>query len=483
MALLLSLLTAAATGCTKFINPTTLTASSGDAGKDRILTGLVLPFNKVGRTSLGDLSVTAGAVELPDDLRRVKLYRDHSDVGGTPVGYATGYDIKEDGLYMSFRVGATSDGDAALTDVAEGIRDALSVELVGAATSNGEITAASLSAVALVAVPAFEDARLALDDPASQPVPKAPALPSTASQVATGVVTASSRSTNLTLEGAATAMRAWMSGSRSPDVTAAIQKITESTGTSAMNHHWLGELWAGKNYVQRFIDTVATQALIGGKLVGWRWTTRPEVADYTGNLTEIASNAVAVEHVEVDAKRIAGGHKLDRKYRDFGDVAFLESYLRQLTESYAIKEDAHCEKFIIDECMKVKNEQNKQKNILRAAARANRLVKKAINQSPTTFIVNGNDLENLLDITKDMEPAYLKLLGISPEQFIDSDTLAKGHVVAYEKNAFLFGRLPNTPIRVSAEDVFHGGTDEAMFGYWAALVRDQRGLACVNFGA
>lgn len=408
-------LTAAATGCTKFVHDATLTcAPADDASDGRTLTGLVLPFDTPGRTSLGNLKVTAGAVALPDDLRRVKLYRDHSDAGGTPVGYATAAEIKYDGLYMSFRVGATPDGDAALTDVREGIRDALSVELMGTNTDGGTITAASLSAVALVAVPAFDDARVNLTPPPA-PTPPAPTPPvlSTAAQVSTGIVTAAQTESKLTLAAASTAMRAWMNGSREPEVTAAIQKITESAGANTVNHQWLGELWTGKTYAQRFIDTVATQTLQGGKLVGWRWVNRPTVDDYTGNLAEIPSNAVSVEHVEVESKRIAGGHKIDRKYRDFGDTEFLQSYLRQMVESYAIKEDAHCEKFIIDECMKVKNESNKQKDILRAAARANRLVKKAVNQAPTTFIVNGDDLENLLDITRDMEPAYLKMLGIS----------------------------------------------------------------------
>ena len=75
---------------------TQFAAEIADSGKDdRVISGLVLPFNETGRTSSGPLTVKAGAVKLPDDLGHVKLYRDHSNEdGSTPVGKAVSAEVR-----------------------------------------------------------------------------------------------------------------------------------------------------------------------------------------------------------------------------------------------------------------------------------------------------------------------------------------------------------------------------------------------------
>lgn len=136
--------------------PITAAASDG-----RTVTGLALPYGVPGHSSRGRVIVDRGAVALAADLKRIKLYRDHSDASGTPVGYCTSAEDTAEGIVMSFKIGATPDGDAALADVAEGIRDALSVEIMGAELGAGNrLKAGTITAVALVAVPAFEDARV-----------------------------------------------------------------------------------------------------------------------------------------------------------------------------------------------------------------------------------------------------------------------------------------------------------------------------------
>src|SRR5699024_12784067 len=87
--------------------------------------------------------------------------RDHSNVDGfAPVGYATAARSTDKGLEMTFKIGETADGDKALVDVQEGIRDALSVELIETRTSGDALTAGTLTAVALVPIPAFSEARV-----------------------------------------------------------------------------------------------------------------------------------------------------------------------------------------------------------------------------------------------------------------------------------------------------------------------------------
>ena len=72
----------------------------------RTMTGVVVPYGQPGNTSAGRLTVRAGAVRVPDNLRTVKLLRDHDR--SRPVGYATAATDTVDGLVMSFRIGRAS---------------------------------------------------------------------------------------------------------------------------------------------------------------------------------------------------------------------------------------------------------------------------------------------------------------------------------------------------------------------------------------
>ena len=454
---------------TRFIQPDALTAS--EDADTRELTGLVLPFGKPGRTSRGQLSVTASAVQMPEDLKRIKLYRDHSDVGGTPVGYATAAEIKDDGLYMSFRVGATPDGDAALVDVSEGIRDALSVELISPQIAGTTITAAQLSAVAIVATPAYEDARV-------QVTPKRTVM----SRMSTsGVITAGQADTGkLTLSGAADALVARLQGDTA-DVTAALGEITDAAHPNVSTTQWLGELWNGQPYQRLIVPTMGTAALTEMKLEGWRWVVRPEVDDYAGNLAEIPTNTPTTEPYSVEAKRLAGGHKLDRKYIDFPQSGFIQSYLREMARSYAEKSDARAAAFIVEQSTELL-QSTAQSDILRAAAKARQIMKRTVRVEPSTYLVNPDDLFNLMDVTMLEQPQYLELLGVDPSKFIDDPAVPAGRVIAYHKEAMKFGELPGSPIRVNADDVARGGTDEALFGYYAPYLEDPRGLVAVPFG-
>lgn len=485
---------------THFINTEFITAAAAampDApttADERTLTGLVLPFGREGRTSAGRLSVTAGAIAIPEDIGRIKLYRDHSDVGGTPVGMATSVEVKDDGIYMSFRVGKTPDGDAAIADVVEGIRDALSVELVDTVTAGGVLSAGTLTAVALVPVPAFDDARITSafvkddededteenDTDKTKTTASSTAMRSTlTTRLATSRVTAATRKDTMNLENVAATITGKINGDTT--ITAALATITQASQPAVVDQEWLGELFNTAPFERLIVPTMKQRTLTQMKLKGWRWTDRPKVDDYSGNLTEIPTNAIKTEPVEADAKRIAGGHKIDRKFIDFADNEFIQSYLREMTDSYKMKTDAHAAEFIIAEADKVATA-GKQPTLLHAAAKANQVIFKKLRKYATTFLVNPEDLFKLFDITMMDEPRYLELFKIDPASFIPDERVQAGHVVAYHKDSLAWGELPGSPIRVDALDVAHGGSDNALFGYWAALVEDARGLTVVPFG-
>src|SRR5699024_11341751 len=70
-------------------------------------------------------------------------------------------DETEDGVSMTLRVGSTRAGDTALREASEGLRDGLSVELFGPRLdARRHLTDGLITAVSLVPVPAFEDARV-----------------------------------------------------------------------------------------------------------------------------------------------------------------------------------------------------------------------------------------------------------------------------------------------------------------------------------
>ena len=79
----------------------------------------------------------------------------------TPLGYAVEADRRRRRRCgWGSPIARTPDGDQALVEASEGLRDALSVELNDVTVEAGHVTAADLVAVAQVAVPAFAGAQL-----------------------------------------------------------------------------------------------------------------------------------------------------------------------------------------------------------------------------------------------------------------------------------------------------------------------------------
>lgn len=81
---------------------------------DRTITGLLVPFNELGQTNAGRFMVEAGALALPSDPSVIGLNTDHDR--SQPVGRATRVWQEAKGIFASFRVAETPEGDAALAD-------------------------------------------------------------------------------------------------------------------------------------------------------------------------------------------------------------------------------------------------------------------------------------------------------------------------------------------------------------------------------
>jgi hypothetical protein len=513
----------------------TFTAALTAATAARTIAGLAAPWGVPGYTSAGRLVLSRGSVRLPADLSTVKLMDYHQDPPQA-IGYATSAEDTDAGLFMAFQLGSTPACTLALTEAAERLRDGLSVELVDVDMSSGDtVTGSLVTGVALVPVPAFAPARvttvaaslhpnpplegstmlentptveaaegdtatIAVTGPIVQadPAPADPPAADAASQVqvmAAAVAeilagqsrpaaapsglrhtTTAARATSRTEVEAALARV--MKGSRRPELEAALLDITNTDvfGTVGQDSY-VGQLWDANTFERRFVPLLRNESLTSWKVNGWRWVTKPEVAAYAGDKAAIPSNQPEVEPASTEADRLAGGHDLDRKFRDFGDTEFLNAYLTAMTESYARKSDAAAAAFIAASAT-VGDPTASGGTVLDAAIlAASELESLTDGGSPDYFIVGRTDMVGLAAITEDERLAYLELFGVDLEKFVKSNLAAfQGKVVAGMRNAGTFYELPGSPIRVEALDIAKGGIDEALFGYYATLLHDPNGI-------
>ncbi|AEV51841.1 major head protein [Rhodococcus phage RRH1] len=525
----------------------------------RVVSGLVLPWNTPGGTNRGRIVFPRGSLSLPTDIRRVKLFRDHTGTRDhAPVGYALDAEDRPDGLWMSFAVADTVDAAAALEDIRNGLRDAFSVEATAVRMNGANVVSSLLAAVALVSVPAYADARVeaSLDpqpspegtpamnrdqliaqllasgldqaaaeaaadrilaeatsttpepaaDPATvegtgstggaptpaatSPAPGAPA-PAAAAPVSSTVAaslrpavvptfTATAPRRRITVADAAAAVLAVQTGHAGDDIQAALADVTNSAMVEGTPAQWIGELWSGVTYQRRIVPLLGSRALTSWRIQGFTWTTKPAVAAYAGNKAEIPSNQPAIAPYESEATRWAGGHDLDRKFYDFRDTAFLESYWRAMAESYARVTDAAAGTFVVSNATA---QSTTGESLFEALAIADAAVDQALNTTAGFYLANPTDRLALLKISNLDAPAYLSMFGIDPTKIVWTATVPAGSIVAGASPAVTFHELPGSPLRVEAEHLSHGGRDAALFGYTALTLDNPDGLVRVNFAA
>jgi hypothetical protein len=142
--------------------------------QERTITGLLIPFNEIGRTNVGRFQVEAGVIRLPEDPEVVSLNLDHNRFA--PVGRAVKVWEEPVGVMATFRIAKTPAGDAALADALSptGKRRALSAEFETGIKA-GKATGGVLAAGALVEAGAFASAQvLAADTPDEEPAAETP---------------------------------------------------------------------------------------------------------------------------------------------------------------------------------------------------------------------------------------------------------------------------------------------------------------------
>jgi hypothetical protein len=287
-----------------------------------------------------------------------------------------------------------------------------------------------------------------------------------------------------------------------PELKAALADITYS-GLDQFKYPsgTLGEkLWEGGAYVRQFVGLMRSKPLTSYKYKSWQWVTTPKVAAYAGDKAEIPTNTVSVEEFENTATRVAGGWDIDRALADFPNPEFWAEFWAAGVESYREVTDLQAAAAIVAAARDITvdanvpasytalnaSPANTAEGLLRAVALGRLILADTprVRQAPDYILVNPAEWLGLIDLTSLDLPAFLSLLGVTPENFKHSTQVPAGSVILGVRNAMTFRELGgDSPIRVEALDVAHGGLDKALFGYTGISHDRPGGVIRVPLGA
>lgn len=289
-----------------------------------------------------------------------------------------------------------------------------------------------------------------------------------------------------------------------------IAELVDITQSGAIGNtevpQYVGKLWDGRAYQRRYIPLFNHADLTSYKVNGWQWKVadagdvtegggsvvlgevlKPRVGAYTGDKADVPSNMVKTAPVQVEAERIAGAHDIDRKYRDFGDDGFWQSYIAAMTESYAVQSDA----FVLADILAAATDLEGDPTPTDVTDVWSRLVDGAVavlgnTQAVPSFAILATDMYKQFLLTpQDKGLEYLSAaLGLEEGtaagfRILPSTAVTAGHVVVGVREAVTVHELSTTPIRVEAENIGQGGIDVGVFGYYAVNVHDASGIVDV----
>lgn len=507
-------------------------AESTDAAR-RTITGRIVSYDTPAPSSPPSVFAT-GSLRWADDVRRVKLLVDHDPA--QPVGYAQQITDHGGHVTATFYVPETPEGDRALAQAANGLRDGLSVGVWadddGATydTDTGylHITAGTLRETSLCALPAQDHARVS--DVAATTTkeqqhmpentqPEQPAAPAPAAtqpvnaagtqqpeqQPAPAVVTAQAPPVTVNAAGARITVRQAAQvaaqvvarGGSASDVRAALNDVTPASlpGTDAagmedpfLRDVFLGELWSASKTDRPMIDLLGTPRPITGlKVYGWKWEVKPEVGDYAGNKADVPTNAPKIVPAEASVERTAGGWDVDRIYVDLGDASLIEALWAAAVEDYRAKTEAKVVAALVAAATAGGDSAS-----LPAALVSIGQTASALGANIGGLALAGDVWGAFANLTRDQVPWWLGSgdsinLGttsgtVGGTRVFVEPTLAAGSYLAVDPRAATYYEK-NPPVRVNAVDLPRGGVDLGLFGYHGLIVNDARAIISGTVGA
>jgi HK97 family phage prohead protease len=494
------------------------------SASSRTITGVATTYGQQASASTGPVIIEAGSLHWADDLSRLKLLVDHDQT--QPVGYATAVTDTDADLSITFHVPEGDDGDRALLQASNGLRDGLSVGVwmdddgyTLDADGYAHVTSGMLREVSLCALPAIDDARVSdvaatahhgrnimpteettataapavaatgtapTPEPTTQPAPAAPVQ-----QAAPITPPAASGPRSVTVQQAARIVSDVVRhGGAAADVRAALADVTPASlpGTGAtgmedpfLRDTWLGELWTASKVERPFIDLLGTPRGIDGlKVYGWKWEVKPEVDDYAGNKAEIPTNSPKLVPAESGVSRLAGGWDVDRIYIDLGDASLIEAMWQAAVEDYRVKTEAAVVAALEAESTVAPTTATFAQALVQLGTTAS-----ALGANVTGVGIAPDLWSAFAALTRDEVPWWLGSgdsigLGttrgsVGGTQFFVAPALPAGTYLALDSRAATFYEK-TPPVRVNAVDLANGGVDLALFGYHGLIVNDSRAL-------
>jgi HK97 family phage prohead protease len=329
---------------------------------------------EIGHTNLGDYTFAANSIEIADPSK-IKLLSQH-DLK-KPIGRMTAAEVRQDGIYATFKLSRSTGGNDALIMAQEGLVTGLSVgaEIIASQPSKDGYTVVSqarLKEVSLVTVPAFASSQIL--EIAAEEVTPAEETPQTESETvvedttveatpveaaaveaARPTVTAMAYTTprlnlNITAgEYAKAQLNASRGDADARELVAALQVATVAENTGMVPPTYLRDVIGIIDSSRPFIDSIERAALpaSGMKIFTPKLGTQAAV-DLTAEGAEFASADTTVTFQEDTVVKFAGAGILDLELVDRSDPSFLDLYLRELAASYAQKTDQYAAKIAAD---------------------------------------------------------------------------------------------------------------------------------------
>jgi len=353
-------------------------ASSIECSEERReISGKIVPMGtgEIGHTNLGAYTFAANSINIADPSK-IKLLSQH-DLK-KPIGRMTAAEVREDGIYATFKLSRSTGGNDALIMAQEGLVTGLSIgaEIISSKPSKDGhtvVSAARLKEVSLVTVPAFASSEI-LEIAAEEVIPavetptetesetvvedttvEATPVEAAAVEAARPTVTAmayTSPRINLNItagEYAKAQLNASRGDADARELVAALSVATVAENTGMVPPTYLKDVIGIIDSSRPFIDSIERAALpaSGMKIFTPKLGVQASVG-LTAEGAEFASADTTVTFQEDDVVKFAGAGVLDLELVDRSDPSFLDLYLRELAASYAQKTDQYAAKIAAD---------------------------------------------------------------------------------------------------------------------------------------
>ena len=263
--------------------------------------------------------------------------------------------------------------------------------------------------------------------------------------------------------------------------------------TGIQQPQWIGEVWAGNDYVQKYVPLFEHADLNSLEFLGYQWDVKPQGGEWAGNKTAVPSNSPKFKAIRSTASRYAMAHDIARELQDlrvFGDTGFFEAYTKAGAEDYAKWVDAK----VIDAAkaqavsVKADNPSGFAVGPAMSALVDGAAAVIAANATPTFALVELSYWKQIAKTPSKDVLGYLNAqLGLTPEsgtldtfRLLPTTDLAVGNVLVGAQKAITVRELPGVPIRMDALDVARGGIDKGLFGYAGVQVNKPDALQLVT---